>query len=90
MRPPTVLNAVTPEYPRLAKQRNIEGVVVVRVIVGTDGRVEPEHTKVLRSVPALDAAAIAAVNQWRFTPALGRSGQLARVIIDVPVNFSLK
>nr|WP_228556572.1 TonB family protein [Myxococcus sp. CA005] len=90
MRPPTVLKQVRPDYPRLAKQRNIQGVVVVRVIVGTDGRVEQEHTQVMRSVPALDAAAIAAVNQWHFTPALGRSGRLARVMIDIPVNFSLK
>ncbi|WP_043713394.1 energy transducer TonB [Corallococcus macrosporus] len=90
MRPPTVVKQVTPKYPRLAKQRNIQGVVLVRVIVGTDGRVEPEHTKVMRSVPALDAAAMAAVNQWRFTPALGRTGRLARVMIDIPVNFSLR
>ncbi|MFP2964416.1 TonB family protein, partial [Myxococcus sp. 1LA] len=89
-RPPTVLKHVAPVYPRMAKQRNIQGRVVVRVIVGTDGRVEPEHTKVMRSVPALDAAAIAAVNQWHFTPALGRSGRLARVMIDVPVDFNLQ
>ncbi|NVJ08255.1 energy transducer TonB [Myxococcus sp. AM001] len=90
MRPPTVLKQVRPRYPRLAKQRNIQGKVVVRVIVGTDGRVEEAHTQVMRSVPALDAAAIAAVNQWRFTPALGRSGRLARVMIDIPVDFSLR
>lgn len=89
-RPPTVLEQVVPQYPRLARSRGIEGLVLVRVIIGTDGRVEPEHTRIIRSVPALDAAAVAAVSQWRFTPALGHQGRPVRVIIEVPVQFSLK
>lgn len=89
-RPPTVLKQVQPQYPRAARSRGIEGLVLVRVIIGTDGRVEPEHTRVIRSVPALDAAAVSAVSQWRFTPAIGRQGRPVRVIIEVPVQFSLK
>jgi len=56
----------------------------------SDGRIEPEHTRVVRSVPALDAAALSAVGQWRFTPALGHQGRPVRVIVEIPVNFSLK
>ncbi|WP_224249794.1 energy transducer TonB [Hyalangium gracile] len=89
-RPPTVLEQVQPQYPRAARKRGIEGLVLVRVIIGANGRVEPEHTRVIRSVPALDAAAVSAVSQWRFTPALGRQGRPVRVIIEVPVQFSLK
>lgn len=89
-RAPSVLKQVTPSYPRRARSQGIEGFVLVRIIIGTDGHVEPEHTRVLRSVPELDAAAIAAVSQWRFSPAIGRQGQPVRVIVDVPVQFSLK
>jgi protein TonB len=89
-RPPSVLEQVQPQYPRMARSRGIEGLVLVRIIIGTDGRVEPEHTRVIRSVPALDAAAVSAVSRWRFSPALGRSGRPVRVIIEVPVQFSLK
>lgn len=89
-RPPAVLKQVTPDYPRRARSEGIQGLVLVRIIIGTDGKVEPEHTRVIRSVPALDAAAIAAVNRWRFSPAIGREGRPVRVIIEVPVQFSLK
>jgi protein TonB len=89
-RAPQVLEQVKPRYPRRAKADGIEGLVLVRVIIGTDGHVEPQHTRVIRSVPELDAAAISAVSQWRFSPALGREGRPVRVIVEIPVQFSLK
>jgi protein TonB len=89
-RAPQVLEQVKPRYPRRAKTDGIEGLVLVRIIIGADGRVEPEHTRVIRSVPELDAAAISAVSQWRFSPALGRQGRPVRVIVEIPVQFSLK
>ena len=85
-----MLAQVKPRYPRRAKADGIEGLVLVRIIIGTDGRVEPEHTRVIRSVPELDAAAISAVSQWRFSPAIGRQGRPVRVIVEIPVQFSLK
>lgn len=89
-RPPTVLEQVVPQYPRQARSQGIEGLVLVRIIIGIDGRVEPEHIRIIRSVPALDAAAVAAVRQWRFSAAIGRHGRPVRVIVDLPVQFSLK
>lgn len=89
-RAPQVLEQIKPRYPRRAKTDGIEGLVLVRIIIGADGRVEPEHTRVIRSVPELDAAAISAVSQWRFSPALGRQGRPVRVIVEIPVQFSLK
>ncbi|MBU8894617.1 TonB family protein [Corallococcus sp. M34] len=89
-RPPVVLTQVAPQYPRRAKDERVTGLVLVRVIIGTDGKVEPEHTRVMRSVAGLDEAAVAAVSQWRFSPALGREGRPVRVIVDIPMNFTLK
>ncbi|QRK13557.1 TonB family protein [Archangium violaceum] len=89
-RPPRVLQQLKPHYPRRAKSDGIEGLVMVRVIIGTDGRIESEHTRVIRSVPELDAAAISAVSQWRFSPAIGKQGRPVRVIVEIPVQFSLK
>lgn len=89
-RAPEVLEQVKPRYPRRARADGIEGLVLVRVIIGTDGRIEPEHTRIVRSVPALDAAALSAVGQWRFTPALGHQGRPVRVIVEIPIQFSLK
>jgi protein TonB len=89
-RAPTVLEQVKPEYPRQARWDRLEGMVVVRVVIGIDGRVDRSKTRVVRSIPQLDAAAVAAIEQWRFSPAIGHSGQPVRVIIEVPVRFSLR
>lgn len=46
--------------------------------------------RVIRSVPALDGAAMAAILGWRFSPAVGRGGERVRVLIDVPFAFFLR
>ena len=89
-RAPEVLAQVKPRYPRRAKTDGIQGLVLVRIIIGTDGHVEPGSARIVRSVPELDEAAISAVSQWRFSPALGHHGRPVRVIVEIPVQFSLK
>jgi periplasmic protein TonB len=89
-RAPAVLAQVKPDYPREARWKRLEGLVVVRVVIGIDGLVDRSRTRVVRSIPELDAAAIAALEQWRFSPAIGHSGQPVRVVIEVPVRFSLR
>jgi len=89
-RAPGVLKQVPPRYPRAARSDGVEGLVLVRVIIGVDGRIEPGSMQVIRSVAALDEAALAAVSQWRFSPALGHQGRPVRVIVEIPIQFSLK
>jgi protein TonB len=66
---------VAPAYPQTARERGQEGRVVVWLLVGADGT--PAEVRVAQSsgVDALDAAAVAAVRQWRFEPA--RRGGIA-------------
>jgi periplasmic protein TonB len=85
-----VLEQVKPEYPRDARWQRIEGMVVVRVVVDRQGRVDPARVRVVQSVPALDAAAAAAILRWRFSPAIAHSGQPVPVIIEVPFRFNLR
>jgi protein TonB len=60
---------VEPEYTVAARTEGIEGKLKVKMIVGIDGSVT--DVEVLSGVePALDAAAVAAVKQWRFKPAM--------------------
>jgi periplasmic protein TonB len=89
-RPPVVLAQVKPEYPAEARWKRIEGLVLVRLVIGTDGRVEAGSVRVVRSVAALDGAAIAAMERWRFSPAIGHGGHPVRVAIEVPFQFSLR
>jgi TonB family protein len=60
------LKDVPPVYPPEAANVQVSGVVVVDATIGADGRVQ--DAQVARSVPLLDAAAVAAVRQWEFAP----------------------
>lgn len=59
--PPRITN-VEPTYPEVARQARIQGVVMVRITIGTDGRVT--DARIVRSIPMLDQAALSAVRQW--------------------------
>jgi periplasmic protein TonB len=84
---PRKIVGATPIYPALAQAARQEGVVILETIIDARGAVEKVH--VLRGYPLLDQAAIDAVRQWRFTPAL-LNGQPVPVVMTVTVNFSLK
>jgi protein TonB len=88
-RAPTLVERVTPDYPRQARADHIQGVVLLRAVIGPDGRVERDQIHVVRSVPALDGAAIAALAAWRFTPAINHLGQPVRVLVEIPFEFTL-
>jgi protein TonB len=45
--------------------------------------------KVLKSIPLLDGAAVAAVKDWRYTPTL-LNGAPVSVLMTITVNFSLQ
>jgi protein TonB len=83
---PALVSRVAPEYPNIAVNAKVKGIVVLEAIVGPDGRVE--EVKVLRSIPLLDNAAIAAVRQWRYSPLL-LNGKPERFVLTVTVSFSL-
>lgn len=83
---PEAITKVPPSYPDIAREAGVDGQVVVQALVGKDGRVK--DTRVVKSVPMLDAAAVAAVKQWVFKPALSNNKPVA-VWVAVPVRFSL-
>lgn len=87
--PPLLLSRVMPEYPRQARLRGVEGLVLLEAILDLEGRIE-EEIKVLQSIPSLDNAAIQALRRWRFRPARDHRNQPVRVILEVPVRFVLK
>jgi protein TonB len=83
---PEAVTKVPPTYPDIAREAGVDGQVVVQALVGKDGRVK--DTRVVKSIPMLDAAAVAAVKQWVFKPALSNNKPVA-VWVAVPVRFSL-
>jgi protein TonB len=83
---PEAITRVAPQYPDLAREAGVDGTVMVQALVGKDGRVR--DTRVVKSIPMLDAAAVTAVKQWVFKPALSNNKPVA-VWVAVPVKFSL-
>jgi len=83
---PALLERVEPEYPQVAVNAHVQGVVILEATVGRDGRVE--DVRVLRSIPLLDRPAIRAVREWRYSPLL-LNGTAERFVLTVTVSFSL-
>jgi periplasmic protein TonB len=87
--PPVLISRVDPDYPEIARLREIEGRVVLEAIVDRAGQIESE-IKVLKSVAVLDKAAIEALKHWHFMPGRDENGQAVRVILEVPIRFVLE
>jgi len=83
---PKKLKDVKPNYPDIAKQARVQGVVILECTISPQGKVT--NVTVLRGIPLLDAAAIEAVKQWVYTPTL-LNGVPVPVIMTVTVNFRL-
>ena len=61
---PMVIKEVKPRYTPEALDAGIQGIVEIEAII-TDGKVT--DARVIRSLPMLDEAALAAVRQWEFS-----------------------
>jgi TonB family protein len=81
-----LLSQPDPVYPEIAKQNHISGTVVLRAIIGRDGRVRTLH---IVSTPDsnLAIASIAAVRKWVYKPFL-LNGVPTEVSTTIPVIFS--
>lgn len=86
IRPPEKTVNVSPEYPAEARAAQVGGVVIMDIVIGPDGRVA--DAEVVRSVPLLDEAALAAVNQWEYRPTL-LNGVAVPIATTVTMNFFL-
>jgi periplasmic protein TonB len=85
--PPRAIYDPEPEYSDEARGAKYQGSVVLRLVIGSDGR--PRDIQVVQSLGmGLDEKAEEAVRQWRFEPA-HKEGQPVAVLVDVEVNFRL-
>jgi protein TonB len=86
IREPRKIQDAAPQYPEIARASRVEGLVILEATIDERGVVT--GARVLRSVPLLDAAALAALKQWRYTPTL-LNGIPVRVLMTVTFRFSL-
>ena len=84
--PPRKLVDVAPIYPPDAREEGVSGVVILEVVVGTDGRVRDVET--LRSPDdRLSRAATEAVRQWEYE-VTQLNGEPVAVRFTVTLNFT--
>lgn len=83
---PEAIVRVPPSYPDLAREAGVEGTVLTAALVCACGEIQDVH--VVQSIPMLDQAAVDAVRQWLFKPAL-EGGEPVAVWVHIPVRFSL-
>jgi TonB family protein len=86
VKPPVQTKKVNPVYPQAAQLERVAGLVILEVIIGTDGKVR--DGRVMRSVAFLDEAAIEAVRQWEYTPT-EHDGKPVPVVMTVTVSFNM-
>jgi len=87
VREPKRIAGGMPEYSALARSARIQGVVVLEAVINERGEVG--RIKVLKSIPLLDAAAVGAVQEWRYTPTL-LNGVPVSVLLTITINFTLQ
>jgi TonB family protein len=83
-----ITNETQPIYPPAAKQKRIEGTVVMEAAIDEDGRVR-EPFVISSAGPLLDMAAMDAVRKWRYQP-LTIDGVPICVTTTISVVFELR
>jgi len=75
-----------PTYPPLARATRMQGTVKIQALIGRDGIIR--NLQVVSGPPLLIAAAVAAVQQWRYKPTL-LNAEPVEVITEIDVTFTL-
>jgi protein TonB len=81
-----LIRKIVPEYPMLAKNARVSGLVRLQGVVNKDGTVE--QLQVISGNPLLIPAAVAAVKQWLYSPTY-LNGKPVEVIAPIDVIFKL-
>lgn len=86
---PELVTRIDPVYPAIDLTLGREGKVYVQLLLNTDGTVARAEVKKSSGSATLDEAAVTAVRQWVFTPAIAPGGKAVRVWQLCPVSFRI-
>ncbi|MET0376562.1 MAG: TonB family protein [Rhizorhabdus sp.] len=84
-----LLEGRPPRYPFESRRKHEEGTVVVRLLIGTDGRVAQISIAQSSGFERLDQAAVQAIRGWRWQPII-RDGQPVEVRGLYSMPFTLQ
>lgn len=78
---------VKPEYPAEAQAKGLRGIVILDLTIDAEGKVAA--VDLVRSIPGLDEAAVAAVKKWEYEP-VKIGGRPVPVKLTVPITFLMQ
>lgn len=81
-----LIHRVQPTYPPEARQAHVQGMVVLKAVIGKDGRIN--DLTVVSGAPELRQSALGAVRQWRYRP-YALNGAPVEVDTMITVNYQL-
>ena len=84
---PKRTRTVNPEYPPEAQASGLRGIVILELVIDTQGHVATAD--VIRSVPPFDEAALAAVRKWEYE-VTKVDGKPVGVRLTVPITFAMR
>lgn len=83
------LNNPKPAYPALSRRLGEQGKVLVRVLIGVDGKAEQVEIRRSSGYERLDQSALATVRSWRYVPGK-RNGIPEAMWFEVPIVYVLE
>jgi TonB family protein len=81
-----ILSSVSPVYPLVAKRARVQGDVIIQADIDTAGKIT--GMKVVSGPSQLQQAALDALHQWKFAPAM-LNGQAVSTQMTVKIQFRL-
>ena len=87
---PTLIVAPEPVYPESLRHRNVEGQVIIRIVVGTDGSVMSADIESSSCYEEMDQSALNAAWGYRYTAAYNEYGQAVPFQKKIRITFKLK
>ncbi|MGE0433718.1 MAG: energy transducer TonB [Planctomycetota bacterium] len=85
---PRKLASPVPRYPESLRRRGLEGEVIVRVLVATDGRLKQVEILDHKGADDFCSVVVEALQAWRYSPARYR-GEAVEVWISMAFEFRL-
>jgi protein TonB len=86
---PSLVTAPVLKYPELLRQAGVQGRVVVRAIIDTSGRAEPNSIKIMQSPsPGFEQPSRNWILHALFHPARVR-GRAVRVLVEIPIEYRI-
>ena len=85
-KPPKVVRQVPIKFPAQAKRDGITGRVVIRCLIGTDGKADKMEIVESEPVGIFDESALSTLKYWQFRPGI-KQGEMVATWVKVPFKF---